>query len=216
MRNNFVIIAIILGMFVFTSTPAHAEWYVGGQVGFVKPNNLKNVNGVGPAKGLEISNVDLKNGLGYGMKPGYFFTDYMNWLGLESEVFTANPLVKQQNITAKIDGSSASLGTVPGRHLPIITPAVNLMFRVPNYYVEPYVGAGSSVIPTRTSNSDGSDNDITPSGNAFLGGFRYYLNNKVAMFTEYTYNYTKFTFTPSRIKETFFSHGVFGGFSFHF
>jgi len=95
MKSMFGVWAITLGIFLFTGTPVNAEWYVGGQVGFVKPNDLKNLEGVDSAKGIELSDSDLKNALGYGMKVGYFFPDYMDWLGLEFEVFTSNPHIKQ-------------------------------------------------------------------------------------------------------------------------
>jgi opacity protein-like surface antigen len=199
-------------MFLFTSNQAHAEWYAGGQVGFVKPD-LKNVEGVGSAKGIELSGQDLRNALGYGTKAGYFFPDYMDWLGLEFEVFNSNPHIQEQNIATNVGRSSTSLNTVAGSHLRNITPAVNLMLRVPVYVVEPYVGAGISVFFARLSDSGGSDNDIAPGVNA-LGGLQFYLNNKVVLFTEY--NYTKFTFPDSINEEASSSHGFFGGLSFNF
>ena len=215
MKNTFVAVAIVLGMFLFASNQAHAEWYAGGQVGFVKPNDLKNVEGTGSTKGIELSDQDLKNAFGYGTKAGYFFPDYMDWLGLEFEVFNSNPHIQEQNITTNVGRSSASLNTVTGSHLRIITPAVNLMFRVPGYDVEPYVGAGMSVFVARLSDSDGSDNDIAPGVNA-LGGLQFYLNNKVAFFTEYKYHHTKFTFLDSIIEEASSSPGFLGGLSFNF
>ena len=215
MKSTFGALAITLGMFLFTSTPANAEWYVAGQVGYVKPNDLKDVEGVGSANGIDLSDLDLKNALGYGGKVGYFFPDYLDWLGLEFEVFTSNPHVKQQNVTAGFGGSSSPLGDVAGSHLRIITPAVNVMFRVPGYYVEPYVGTGIGAFWAHISDSTGSDNDVSPGVNA-LGGLRFYFNEDVALFTEYKYNYTKFKFTDSSFKATYSSHGIYGGLSFHF
>jgi len=212
MKSMFGVLAITLGIFLFTSTPAKAEWYVGGQVGFVKPNDLKDVEGVGSAKGIEFSDLDLKNALGYGVKVGYFFPDYWDWLGLEFEVFTSNPHIKQQNVTAKLGSSSISIESVPGSHLRIITSAVNVILRVPGYHVEPYVGAGIGAFWAHLSDSAGSDNDIAPGVNA-LGGLRFYVNEEVALFTEYKYNYAKFT---DDINATYSSHGFFGGLSYHF
>jgi hypothetical protein len=103
MKSTFGALAITLGIFLFTGAPANAEWYVAGQVGFVK------------------------NSLGYGGKVGYFSPDYLDWLGLEFEVFTSNPHIKQQHVTAGFGGT----GSLDGSHLRIITPAVNVMFRVP-------------------------------------------------------------------------------------
>ncbi len=215
MKSMFGVWAITLGIFLFTSTPANAEWYVGGQVGIVWPDDLKDVEGVGSAKGIELSDSDLKNALGYGMKVGYFFPDYMDWLGLQFEVFTSNPHIKQQSVTATTGGSSVSLGTVDGSHLRIITPAVNVIFRFPGYSIEPYLGPGIGAFWAHLSDSAGSDNDIAPGVNA-LGGFRFYVNEEVALFTEYKYNYTKFKFTDSNFKATYSSHSFFGGLSYHF
>jgi len=130
----------------------------------------KDVEGIRSANGIELSDLDFKNALGYGGKVGYFFPDYLDWLGLEFEVFTSNPHVKQPNVTAGFSGSSSSLGTLDGSHLRIITPAVNVMFRVPGYYVEPYVGAGIGAFLARISDSTGSDNDVSPGVNALGGG----------------------------------------------
>ena len=83
----------------------------------------------------------------------------------------------------------------------------------PGYYEEPYVGAGIGAFWARISDSTGSDNDVSPGVNA-LGGLRFYFNEDVALFTEYKYNYTKFT--DSLFKATYPSHGIYGGLSFHF
>ena len=214
MKSTLGALAIILGMFLFTSTPANAEWYVGGQVGFVTPNDLKDVEGVGNNNGISFNDQDLKNALGYGIKAGYFFPDYLDWIGLEFEVFTANPHVKQQNVTATIGSSTTSLGVLSGSHLRVITPAINLIFRFPGYYIEPYAGAGIGAFWARISDSAGSDNDVSPGVNA-LGGFRFYLNEDVAFFTEYKYNYTKFKFGDT-YEAHYSSHGIYGGLSFHF
>ena len=73
MKNTFGALALILGIVLFTSTPANAEWYMAGQVGNVKPNDSKDVEGVGNANGITLSDLELKNALGYGGKVGYFF-----------------------------------------------------------------------------------------------------------------------------------------------
>ncbi|MDH5427473.1 MAG: porin family protein [Nitrospirota bacterium] len=215
MKKFFSILTIALGLFLFTYTSVQAEWYVGGQVGFVKPNDLKNVEGLGSAKGIELSDLDLKNALGYGVKGGYFFPGYMDWVGLQLEVFTANPHIKQQNVTAGFGGSSSPLGTLDGSHLRIITPAVNVIFRLPGYYVEPYIGPGIGLFVAKISDSTGSDTDMAPGAN-ILAGVRFYLNENVALFTEYKYNYAKFKFTDSLFEATYSSHNMFGGLTYHF
>ena len=212
MKSTLGALAILLGIFIWTSTPANAEWYVGGQVGFVKPNDLDKVKALG-GSGATFSDLDLKNALGYGMKIGYFFQT-VPWLGLEFETFTSNPHVKQQDIKATVGGSSITLDQVSGSHLRVITPAVNVMLRFPGYYVEPYIGGGIGAFWGRLSDDAGSDNDLSPGVNA-LGGLRFYFNEQIALFTEFKYNYTKFKFGDT-YEATYSSYGLFGGFSFHF
>jgi len=214
MKNKFSALMLVIGLFLFTNTSAQAEWYVGAQAGFVKPNDLKDVEGIGSANGVSFSDQDLTNSLGYGVKAGYFFPNSLDWLGIEFEVFTANPHVKQQNVTAKVGGSSTSLGVLSGSHLRVIAPAVNVMFRFPGYYVEPYAGVGIGAFWAHLSDDTGADNDVAPGAN-ILGGFRFYIKKNVALFTEYKYNYTKFKFDDT-YKATYSSHGFFGGLSFHF
>lgn len=209
-----LIISIVLTL-TFLPTLSQAEWYIGGHAGYSKPNDLEDVKGVGSAKGITLSDLDLKDALGYGIKIGYFFPDQWNWLGVEFETFTSNPHIKQQSVTAGFGGSSSPLGTLDGSHFRVVTPALNLMFRFPGYYVEPYAGGGIGAFWGRISDSTGSDNDVSPGVNA-LAGLRFYINDEVALFTEYKYNYTKFKFKDSLFEATYSSHGLYGGISFHF
>ena len=215
MKKLGIVFTITLGIFIWMGSTASAEWYGGAQFGFVKPGDLKNVEGVGSASGIELSDLALKNAFGYGIKAGYFFPDYLDWLGVEFEVFTANPHVKQQKVTAGFGGSSSPLGTLDGSHLRIVTPALNLMFRFPGYYIEPYAGAGIGIFIARISDATGSETDAAPGAN-ILAGSRFYVNESIAIFTEYKYNYTKFKFNDSLFEATYSSHGFFGGVSYHF
>ncbi|MGD9852007.1 MAG: outer membrane protein [Nitrospirales bacterium] len=215
LRNQKTIIQLITLLLILLPTLSQAEWYVGGQFGFSRPNDWADVEGIKSAKGITLNDQDLKNALGYGVKIGYFFPDRFNWLGLEFEAFTSNPHIKQQTVTASVGGSSITLSSVAGTHFRVITPAVNLILRFPGYYVEPYAGAGVGAFIGTLSSSSGSDTDYSPGVNA-LGGLRFYFNDQVALFTEYKYNYTKFQFSESFIKGTYSSHGLYGGISFHF
>lgn len=213
-RTNLSIVLIVVAL-VFLPTFSQAEWYVGGQAGFSKPNDLEDIEGIKSAKGITLNDQDLHNALGYGMKIGYFFPDRMNWLGLEFEAFTSNPHIKQQTVTASTGGSSITLSSVAGTHFRVITPAVNLILRFPGYYVEPYAGAGVGAFIGTLSSDAGSDTDLSPGVNA-LGGLRFYFNDEIALFTEYKYNYTKFEFSDSYIKGTYSSHALYMGLSYHF
>lgn len=211
-RPIFIVLTVLA--LSFLPTLSQAEWYIGGHAGYSKPNDLEDVKGVGSASGFTFSDLDLKDSLGYGIKIGYFFPDNLNWLGVEFETFTSNPHIKQQNIKATVGGSSTTLSDVPGEHFRIITPAINLILRFPGYYVEPYAGGGIGAFWGRLSDSSGSESDVSPGANA-LAGLRFYVNDEVAIFTEYKYNYTKFNFDDA-YKATYSSHGLYGGLSFHF
>ncbi len=213
-RINLPLLVFIGSVFFFVPV-VNAEWYVGGQAGYVKPNDLKDVEGVGSAKGISLSDLELKDALGYGAKVGYYFPDYLDWLGVEFETFTANPHVEQQSVTAGFGGSSSPLGTLAGSHLRIIVPALNLMVRYPGYYVEPYAGAGLGVFFAKISDTTGKDKDVSPGFNG-IAGLRFYVNEEVAIFTEYKYNYAHFKFKDALFETDYSSHGLYGGVSFHF
>ncbi len=195
--------------------PSQAEWYVGGQVGYSKSNDLKNVEGTGSASGIDLSNLKLKNSVGYGVKLGYFLPEGFNWFGLEFETITSTPDIKNQDVTVRSGGVSTSLDDIDGSDLRIVAPSLNLLFRVPGYYVEPYAGGGIGPYWARLSDSTGKSSDVAPGFNG-LGGVRFYVNEQWAFFTEYKYNYAKFKFNDSNLKATYSSHNFFGGVSFHF
>ena len=84
------------------STTAQAEWYFGGYGGISKPGALSNTTvsdatlggGVTNAK---VNDLELKSGLLEGIKGGYFF-ESRPWLGVETDLYTWKPDVKQQTI----------------------------------------------------------------------------------------------------------------------
>ncbi len=207
-------VVFIASLFLFLPS-VNAEWYIAGQAGYVKPNDLKDVEGVGSANGISLSDLDMKNALGYGAKVGYFFPDSLEWLGVEFETFTANPHVKQQSVTAGFGGSSSPLGTLAGSHFRVIVPALNVIVRYPGYYIEPYAGAGLGVFFAKISDSTGKDTDVSPGFNG-IAGLRFYVNEEVAIFSEYKYNYAHFKFKDALFEADYSSHGIYGGVSFHF
>ncbi|HLZ34218.1 MAG TPA: hypothetical protein VKP13_09375, partial [Nitrospira sp.] len=83
-------------------TTAQAEWYVGGYGGISIPGGLSNVTvsnstlggGVTDAK---INDLELKSNLLWGGRAGYFL-ETRPWLGLEADLYTQKPDVKQQTI----------------------------------------------------------------------------------------------------------------------
>ena len=92
------------------ATMAQAEWYVGGYGGVSTPGGLSNTTVSDPTLGGGVSNAHindlaLKSGLLGGAKGGYFF-ESRPWLGIETDLYTLKPDVKQQTIVG---------GTASGR-----------------------------------------------------------------------------------------------------
>ncbi len=215
MKSTFITLTIILGLFLFTSTPATAEPYAAIQLGFGSPQDLKKVEGVGAADGISLSNLDVENTFLWGLKGGYFFPGRMDFLGVELEAYTGNPHIKQQSTTAKLGSSSAKIDGLSGNHLRVITTALNLMVRYPGYMIEPYAGAGIGAFFAKLSDSAGSDNDVAPGVN-LLAGIRFYMNQHIALYTEGKYNYSKWKFNDSSLKFTYETYAILAGVSFHF
>jgi len=95
---------------LFPTTTAHAEYYVGGYGGLSYPGAFSNVTlsdptVAGGVSGARVNDLELKSALVGGVKAGYFFIS-RPWLGLETDVFTLKPDVKQQVVVG---------GTADGR-----------------------------------------------------------------------------------------------------
>ena len=84
------------------TTTAQAEWYVGGYGGISVPGGLSNTTvsdatlggGVTDAR---INDLELKSGILGGVKGGYFF-ESRPWLGIEADLYTLKPDVKEQTL----------------------------------------------------------------------------------------------------------------------
>ena len=99
------------------TTTAQAEWYVGGYGGISAPGGLSNITVSdatlgGGVTNARIQDLELKSGFLEGVKGGYFF-ESRPWLGLETDLYTQKPDVKQQTIV----GGTAS-GSVFADNLP--------------------------------------------------------------------------------------------------
>ncbi|HSL02781.1 MAG TPA: hypothetical protein VK901_04495, partial [Nitrospiraceae bacterium] len=84
------------------ATTAQAEWYVGGYGGIAAPGGLSNTTVSDPTLGggvthAHINDLALKSGLLGGVKGGYFL-ESRPWLGIETDLYTLKPDVKQQTI----------------------------------------------------------------------------------------------------------------------
>ena len=175
--------------------PSLAEMYVAGQVGVTLANDLFNVKGTGPNQGTSFSDTTLQDSFLYGAKVGYYF-ESMKWLGVETEVFNANPNIKQQNITASGPGGSVSF-TDPGSTLRVLNwSPVTVVLRYQAGRFEPYVGVGMGVYFSHLSSGGQSTSDTNVGLNTQLG-IRCKVTEQLSLFGEWKTNRVKFHFDAS-------------------
>lgn len=177
-------------------TSAKAESYVAGQFGLSvhgTSNDPDNVN----------SDLKLKSSPVYGAKLGHYF-DNLKYFGIETEVYTLTPHIKQQVVTPP--------GTMQeGSHLRVTTWAANAVYRYPGEVFQPYAGVGYGVFYARGSEISSSDTSISPGLNVQVG-LRVLVTQQVALFGEYKFNSTQMHFKDSdhnaQYKASLFVFGV--------
>lgn len=186
---------------------SQAEWYVAGQVGYAMIRDPRNTPVTGEQAVTSIPNgtissrLDFDNSLMFGAKVGYYF-ETLPWLGVETEVFTSSPNLKQQVVTDRAPGVGTFQYNQPGAHIQATTVAANLVARYQMGAFEPYVGVGPGIFFIRSSHpsygtgmSGYVDADVRPGLNTQLG-LRYRLTEHVALFGEWKVNYTRFHLEP--------------------
>ena len=141
----FLVMSILSALF---SATAQAEWYVGGYGGISAPGSLSNVTvshatlggGVTDAR---INDLELKSGLLGGVKGGYFF-ESRPWLGIETDLYTLKPDVKQQTIVGGTASGNVFADNMPTTSLRLTVWTVNLIIRSPSMsdVFQPYGGIG--------------------------------------------------------------------------
>lgn len=191
----------VLGTFILIPTQStHAETYIAGQFGATFPQKLEEVRITTPGfTNLTVSNIDLQNSFVYGAKIGHYFSS-IPWLGLESEIFLTNPNVKQQSLVFSGPGGSITIPGVAGFSLRVINLApLNIMFRIPGYRIQPYLGGGPAILLARLQDKITQDRQTsTRVGINGLVGLRFYLTKNWTIFAE-----GKFTgLTTFKFKET--------------
>ena len=201
------------------TTPAQAEWYVGGYGGISAPGSLSNVTVSdatlrGGVTNARINDLELKSGLLGGVKGGYFF-ESRPWLGLETDLYTQKPDVKQQTIvggTASGRVFADSIGPIPFR---LSVWAVNLIIRSPSMseVFQPYGGIGYGLFFATGSEGGLSNTQINP-GFQFVAGARYVLTPEWAFFGEFKYNNTEVRFNG--IQGSYNSQNFVAGLMWHF
>ena len=127
-----------MGTLVGMSIPdsASAEIYVGGMGGYVVPNDFSDVEGEDTLSGVSFGDLALKDSAMGGGKIGYYLPKW-NWLGVETEAFSAWPDVKAQTVSGDL--------TTTGTDVRVITWGLNAVVRYPGERIQPYAGAGLGV-----------------------------------------------------------------------
>lgn len=177
---------------------AKAESYVAGQFGL-------SVHGTSNDPDNVRSDLGLKNSLMYGAKLGHYF-DNLKYFGVETEVYTLTPHIKQQVVTPP--------GTLQeGSHLRVTTWAANAVYRYPGEVFQPYAGVGMGMYFAH--NAAVSDSSISPGLNV-QAGLRVLVTKQVALFGEYKFNSTEMHFKDSNVSEQYKASLFVFGVGYHF
>ena len=178
---------------VFLITNAQAEWYVGAYGGIATPGAFSNATLSSPTLGGGVSNarindLELKSSLVGGVKAGYFF-DKRPWLGLETDLYTLKPDVKQQTIIGGTTTGRVFADNLPTTSLRLTTWAFNVIIRSPSMgdIFQPYGGMGYGLFIANSSAGEHSDTHVSP-GFQLVAGARVLLTPKWALFGEFKFN----------------------------
>ena len=201
------------------TTTAQAEWYVGGYGGVSAPGALSNATISSATLGggvtnARISDLELESGLLGGVKGGYFL-ESRPWLGIETELYSMKPDVKQQTIVGGTASGTVFAANIPTTSLRLSVWAVNLIIRSPSMsdVFQPYGGIGYGLFFATGSQGGQSNTQINP-GFQFVAGARYVLTQDWALFGEFKYNNTSIRF--SGIKGSYDSQNFVVGLMWHF
>jgi opacity protein-like surface antigen len=223
---------VLLFILLWRASHVGAESYIAGQVGLTMPLRATSIEvsggPLGFPDGTTSSDRDLKNSIVYGLKLGHYF-ESSRWLGIETEVFHANPHVKQQSVTVTLPpgfifvppGSRSVTAVSDGSYLRVVTWATNLVVRYPGTRVQPYAGVGLGVFFVRTNDAGDPDSQssISPGLNV-LAGLRVLLTDHVAIFGEWKFNHTRFSFdgqgNAPPFDATYNAHHTLFGVGYHF
>ncbi len=102
--------------------------------------------------------------------------------------------------------------------LRIIPLGVNLLYRYPIKYFDPYAGIGIAAFWGTLDSDDFEDDDDVAGGFQVLAGIKAFFTKNIAMFTEYKYFHTgdfEFNSSVGRIKQDINGHQLYGGIAYH-
>lgn len=192
---------------------AFAEMYVAGAAGVNFADRINSIAGTGASAGVPDLNpapnpdFDLQNSITYGGKVGYF--PGHSWYGIEGEVLTTTPHIKQ-------------LDTDPGIHMRVTTVGANLIARYPGRTVQPYIGAGigAAIAHIGDTGTVRSDTDVAAAWN-ILAGLRAFVTPHIAVFAEYKYTGATLKFDEAfgdlgGFRGNYRAQHILGGLSYHF
>jgi opacity protein-like surface antigen len=187
----------------FFATAAQAEWYVGAYGGIANPGAFSNATLTSPTLGggvteARINDLELKTSLVGGVKAGYFF-ETRPWLGLETDLYTLKPSVKQQIIVGGTTSGRVFADNLPAIPLRLTTWALNIVIRSPSMgeIFQPYGGMGYGLFLATTSKDKLSQSHISP-GFQLVAGARILLTPKWALFGEFKFNRATIRFSDIR------------------
>jgi len=243
--NRPVIYAVLIMVSLLHVNVAYSEWYVGGYGGFNAAQPLKDVTmntygytnavnrtGFGATnitagdtltQNFKTSDLSLKQSLLFGGKGGYFFNDQgLPWLGVELDLFTTNPTIKNQTVSTDQDirftpkdlSNPACPAPLPNNicafqqnvkstlpvtetSLRLITAAFNVVARYPGKVFQPYVGIGVGAFYFTSSTGSVQGRQVVPGLNA-SAGLKVLMTEEVGFFLEGKYNRATLTnFDPT-------------------
>jgi hypothetical protein len=178
---------------VLLASTAQAEWYLGAYGGITNPGAFSNTTLSSPTLGggvtnARINDLELKSSLVGGVKSGYFF-DKRPWLGLETDLYTLKPYVKQQTIFGGTTTGKVFADNLPTTNLRLTTLAFNVIIRSPSMgdIFGPYGGMGYGLFIANSSAAGHSDTHVSP-GFQLVAGARILMTPKWALFGEFKFN----------------------------
>lgn len=205
------LIALAILIPVAATSPASAELYVGGQLGFTIPEDLGGVREVGG--GIRLTDLDLNNSFTYGAKVGYFL-ERAKWLGFETDLYTTTPHLEGQDATRTNAAGVSSNSRVVGALTKVTTLAFSLVGRYPGERFQPYAGLGMGIYFAKATQAFARDTDSAP-GFHLLGGARLFVSREVALFGEYKYDRATFRFRDLDTNGPGSGNGLIGDYQAH-
>ena len=211
LKEVFLYSLVALGSAFLIPGIGQAEIYFAAMGGYNIPNDFSDVTSQGRFPDIMLPDADLGNaGMG-GIKAGVYLPAY-EWLGFETEGYFTNPEFSRfaaQGVDANFD---------------VATWGFNVLLRYPGERFQPYLGAGFGLyfaeIDTDLPGQDLSQNWVP--GFGFLGGFRGFVTNSLALFVEYKYNQATFDLRtrvfnlPFGFEGTYTANIVAAGIAWHF